>query len=92
MGSQVTMVALQTGGPYLVGDSPVTWDEAAKKNVNQTTFDHYERREYSEQEATDIIEGKVNKLITDGYIFEVYPDMKHFVRTGQLVHQVHEHR
>jgi hypothetical protein len=92
MGTQVTITALERGGPCLVGDSPVKWDEAIKKNINPFPgFDHYEKRTYSEEEATQIFEGKVAKLIADGYVFEVTWDTRHFVRTGEIVFVVIEH-
>jgi hypothetical protein len=89
-GTSVT-IAMDNTGACLVGDSPITWDEAAKKPSVPTEFGHYEYRRYSEQEATDIINGKVTKLIADGYVFEAYLNMRTLMQTGQQVYEVHEH-
>ena len=76
----------------MVGDSPVKWDEANKKDINPFPgFDHNEKRRFSEEEATKIFEGKVSKLIADGYVFESTFDVPHFVQTGEIVTVVHEH-
>jgi hypothetical protein len=92
MGTQITITALENDGPCLVGDSPVEWNEANKKNVAAYPgFDHYENRRYTKEEATNIFDGKASKLIADGYVFEVFLDMTHFMRTGELVAQVHQH-
>jgi hypothetical protein len=91
-GTQISMVALERGGPCLIGDSHVEWDEANHNNVHPfNTFAHYENRKYSEVEATEVFDGKVEKLIADGYVFEVYPDMNHFVTTGRWIYEVREH-
>ncbi|MGB9469648.1 MAG: hypothetical protein WBQ59_09870 [Candidatus Acidiferrum sp.] len=91
-GTQITILALERDGLCLVGDSPVTWDEANKKNIAPPPgFDHYEKRRYSEQEADKIVEGKVSKVISDGYAFEVVMDWRHFVQTGEVVFKVHQH-
>jgi hypothetical protein len=93
MGTQITMTALEHGGPCLVGDSPVIWDEANKKNINPFPgFDHNEMRRYSEEEATKIFEGKVSKVIADGYVFEATFDVQHFVQTGKIRTEVHQHK
>ena len=92
MGTQITIIALERGGPCLVGDSPVKWDEANKKDINPFPgFDHNEKRRFSEEEATKIFEGKVSKLIADGYVFESTFDVPHFVQTGEIVTVVHQH-
>jgi len=92
-GTQITITALEHGGPCLVGDSSVVWDEANKKNINPYPgFDHNEKRRYSEEEAAKIVEGKISKVIADGYVFEVSPDMRRFIDTGELVAVVHQHR
>ena len=92
MGTQITIIALEDGGPYLIGDSPVRWDEATKKNVEPFPgFEHNERRGYSEEEAGDIVEGKVSRVIAAGYVFEATPDMPHFMKTGEWVIEVHLH-
>jgi hypothetical protein len=90
-GTQITMLALERNGPYLIGDSPIEWDEANKKNIAFKSFEHYENRRYSEEEATKTLDGKAAKLISDGYIYEVYPDMHQFASTGKIVHVVHQH-
>jgi hypothetical protein len=90
-GTQVSILSIERDGACLVGDSPIEWDEAAKKNIAPAVFEHYEKRNCSEQEAVEIVKGKVAKLISDGYIFEVSPDMEHFVQTGQLVYEVYKH-
>jgi len=91
-GTSVSMLAVDNNGPYLIGDSHVEWDEAKKKDVNPlTTFAHYENHRYSEGEATAVFEGKCNKLIADGYAFEAYPDMRHFMQTGEMRHEVVKH-
>jgi hypothetical protein len=90
-GTQVTILGVENGGPYLVGHSHVEWDETAKKNIAYTGYDHYEKRPYSMEEATKIVEGKIKKLIADGYVFEVTRDIHHFIETGQWLHEVHNH-
>jgi hypothetical protein len=90
-GTQVTILAVETDGPCLVGDSPVEWDEAAKKNISPAGFAHYEHHSYSEEEAVEVAKGKIAKLIADGYVFEPYPDMDLFIRTGQWVVKVRQH-
>ena len=91
-GTQISMVALDRAGPCLIGDSPVEWDEANHKNINPfNTFAHYENHSYSGTEATEVFDGKVEKLIADGYVFEVTPNMNHFITTGQWIHEVHKH-
>lgn len=91
MGTQITILAFGNGGPCLIGDSQVKWDETIKKTIDRPPFNHNEMREYSEQEATQIFGGKVSKLIADGYVFEAVPDMHHFITTGQWVIEVHQH-
>ncbi len=90
-GTQISMVALERNGPYLIGDSPIEWDEANKKNIAFKAFAHYENRKYSEEEATKILDGKAAKLIADGYVYEVSPDMGRFAATGEIVHLVRKH-
>jgi|SRR5665213_1540679 len=92
MGTQITIIALERGGPCLVGDSPVKWDEANKKNINSfPACDHNEKRRFSEEEATEIFDGKVSKLIADGYVFETTFDARHFMQTGEIVIGVYQH-
>ena len=92
MGTQITIIALDDGGPCLIGDSPLKWDEATKKNLDPFPgFDHNEKRRYSRKEATQIFEGKVSKVIADGYVFEAVPDMRRFMKTGEWVIEVHQH-
>jgi hypothetical protein len=91
-GTSVSMLAVENDGPYLIGDSPVKWDEANQKNVNAIdVFTHYENRSYSEDEATTVFEGKIAKLIADGFVFEVHRDMHAFMTTGQWAFEVIDH-
>lgn len=93
-GTQVTILALETDGDCLIGDSPVKWDEAARQDQYkyEKGFTHYEHHRYSQEEALEILRGKVANLIADGYVFEVVPDMERFIQTGEWVVEVHQHR
>lgn len=92
MGTQINMLAVEDDGPYLIGDSPVRWDEANKQNVQfPLGFEHYEKRRFSEKEATQIIEGKISKLIVDGFVFESVPNIRHFIDTGEWIIDVIQH-
>jgi hypothetical protein len=64
----------------LIGDSPIEWDEANKKNIAFKAFAHYENRKCSEEEATKIFDGKAAKLIADGYARHACAD-SHYVES-----------
>lgn len=87
-GTQVTLHAVETNGPYLLGESLVEWDEATKKQIQVSTFAHYENRQLPQDEAFKAFDGKIEKPLGDGYVFEAYPDMRHFMRTGEIVVKV----
>jgi len=90
-GTSISMLAVENGGPYLIGDTPVVWDPVTESLINTISFAHYENRRYTEDEATATFEGKCDKLIADGYVFEAYMDMAHFMRTGEILHKVERH-
>jgi hypothetical protein len=92
MGTHITIISLGDGGPCLIGDSPVKSDEATKKNGDPFPgFEHNEYQSVSEEKATQIFDGKVSKLIADGYVFETVPDMRRFMSTREWVIEVHQH-
>lgn len=91
MGTSVS-IAMENDGGCLVGDSPIKWDEAAKKPTLPTEFSHNEYRSHTEQAAVDIINGKVETLIAGGYVFEVILNVRHLMQTNQYVYDVYEHK
>ena len=91
MGTQVTILAVDDNGGCLVGDSPITWDETAKKNTYEAVFAHYEHRVYTYEQAVEVVKGKIAKLLADGYVYEPLPDMELFIQTGQWVIEVVKH-
>lgn len=90
MGTQVTINAVDDDR-YLVGDSPVKWDEAATKNQYEAVFTHYEHRVYTQEQAEEVVDGKIAKLLADGYIYEPVLDVEHFIWKGEQVINVVKH-
>ncbi len=64
-GTQVTIHATDDGR-CVIGDSIVKWDEAAGKNTYEAAFVHYEHRAYTQEQAVEVFEGKIAKLLADG--------------------------
>jgi hypothetical protein len=90
MGTQVTIHAVDDNR-CLIGDSIVKWDEAAGKNTYEKVFAHYEHHVYTHEQAVEVFEGKIAKLLDDGYVYEPVLDIEHFIWKGEQVITVVKH-
>ena len=90
IGTQVTILAADDNR-CLVGDSPIEWDEAAKKKINEEVFAHYEHHVYTHEQAVEIVNGKIATLLAAGYVYEPVLDIEHLIWSGEQVINVVKH-